>query len=65
MKCDFCSKKIKLISFDCKCIYKSLCSNCKFPESHNCQSISEIKEKEKTKIAHNNPFVISEKIIKI
>jgi|Laugresu1bdmlbsd_1035121.scaffolds.fasta_scaffold01599_3 hypothetical protein len=65
MKCDFCSKKIKVISFDCKCNYKMLCSNCKFPEIHKCLSIEDIKIKEKSKISNNNPIIVAEKIIRI
>jgi len=65
MKCDFCNKKIKLISFYCKCVYNNLCNNCKFPETHDCKSINDIKQKEKTIISNNNPIIVSEKIIKI
>lgn len=38
-RCDNCRKKVNLISFECKCNYKTLCNNCKLPEYHNCQSL--------------------------
>ena len=65
MKCDFCHKKVRLITFICKCEYKTLCTICKYPETHHCKVIDEIRENEKNKIKTNNPVISSEKIIKI
>ena len=65
MKCEFCSKKIKMISFDCKCAYKQLCTNCRYPETHQCKSIEEIKEEEKRMLKINNPVIVPQKLLKI
>ena len=65
MKCEHCNKKVKLISFSCKCMYKILCNNCKLPEIHFCVSIDEFKKEGKEVIKKNNPVVVSEKLIKI
>lgn len=34
--CANCKKKLKLLSFDCKC-HKKFCINCFVPESHKCE----------------------------
>ncbi len=64
-RCQHCNKKVKLITFSCKCSYKTLCINCKLPETHSCSSISEFKNEAKDIIKKNNPIIISEKLIKI
>lgn len=64
-RCDNCRKKVNLISFQCKCNYKTLCNNCKLPEYHNCQSLEEFKKDAKEIINKNNPVVVSDKLIKI
>lgn len=33
--CYFCSKKIGILSFECRCNY-SFCSKHRFPETHKC-----------------------------
>jgi len=64
-KCDHCKKKTSLLSFDCKCHYKILCTNCKLPEIHSCNRIDEFKKEAKELISKNNPIVISDKLINI
>jgi hypothetical protein len=64
-RCDHCKKKVSLLSFDCKCHYKILCTNCKLPEAHSCNRIDEFKKEAKELISKNNPIVISDKLIKI
>lgn len=64
-RCDNCKKKVSLISFECKCQFKILCSNCKMPEYHKCNSLEEFKKEAKEIINKNNPIVISDKLIKI
>lgn len=65
MKCDHCSKKVKLITFDCKCDYKTLCIKCKMPEDHSCKAIEEFQKEGKEYISKNNPIVVADKMIKI
>lgn len=36
LKCKNCNKKIKLFPFTCKC-ENNYCTNCRYPENHNCQ----------------------------
>jgi len=64
-RCDHCKKKVGLISFECRCAMKSLCTNCKLPETHLCKSLEEFKVEEKKIIQKNNPLVVSDKLIKI
>jgi len=64
-RCENCKKKVSLISFECKCNYKILCTNCKMPEFHACKSIAEFKKDAREILNKNNPVVISEKLIKI
>ena len=63
-KCSFCNKKLKLISFDCKCGGK-FCSNHRYMNSHNCNIINEKKNIYKEKIKKNNPEINPPKLIKI
>lgn len=59
--CENCNKKINgLITYKCKCNYTTLCSNCKFPESHNCNYnyVSEYKNK----LMIQNPLVKAQKL---
>lgn len=64
-RCENCKKKVSLISFECKCKYKILCTNCKMPELHSCISLNEFKKEAKELLNKNNPIVISDKLIKI
>ena len=64
-RCNNCKKKVPLISFECKCQFKTLCSNCKLPEYHSCKSIEEFKKEAREIITKNNPVIVSDKLIKI
>ena len=64
-RCENCKKKVNLMYFDCKCQYKTLCINCKLPETHSCQSIDKFKEEAKNTLKKNNPIIASDKLIKI
>ena len=58
--CDYCKKKVGIITFNCKCIYKNLCSKCRTPETHNCSF--DYKSEERAKLRKANPVVIASKI---
>jgi hypothetical protein len=64
-RCDNCNKKVSLISFECKCKLKTLCSKCKLPKYHSCKSLEEFKTEAKEIINKNNQVLISDKLIKI
>lgn len=64
-RCENCKKKVNIISFECKCKYKTLCTNCKMPELHSCQSLEEFKKEGKEILTKNNPIIVSDKLIKI
>ena len=61
-KCVQCMKKLKLISFDCKCGLKGLCTGCMNPCSHEC-SVNYL-SLHKDRLTKDNPVVIAEKMIK-
>ena len=63
-KCAFCKKKLSLINFDCKC-HKVFCATHRYPESHNCVCIEEIKKDQIEKLRKNNLSCVSEKINKL
>jgi hypothetical protein len=63
VKCNCCNKKVGLISFDCRCGLKILCSVCRHPDLHNCPVNYQVIHKED--IRKNNPVVIGDKIEKI
>tara|TARA_Y100001958_G_C21171863_1_gene503485 strand:+ start:743 stop:1042 length:300 start_codon:yes stop_codon:yes gene_type:complete len=60
-KCNFCKKKLGIISFTCKC-GKCFCQNHLNPHSHNCE-FDYINEK-KCKLIKENPKLTS-KFVKI
>lgn len=63
MKCEYCKKKVGVITFDCKCEYKTLCKNCFHPEKHSCKvNYHNLYKKE---LNDKNPVVIGEKMEKI
>ena len=63
MKCEYCKKKVGVITFDCKCQLKILCKNCFPPEIHQCKiNYHNLYKKELT---DKNPVVIGEKMEKI
>ena len=63
-KCTFCNKKIKLISYSCKC-QGQFCPNHRYTHPHNCPSLNKKKEECKNILKNNNPVVNHSKVIKI
>jgi len=63
--CEACKiKKISgLISFSCKCDYKILCQNCKYPENHSCKH--DFKKDGVIELDKKNPKIIGNKLEKI
>tara|TARA_R110002074_G_scaffold302662_2_gene473872 strand:- start:3094 stop:3288 length:195 start_codon:yes stop_codon:yes gene_type:complete len=57
--CFYCNKKIKLISFLCKC-NEIFCIKHKNPEDHNCKF--NYQEFGKKQIKEKNPLIINKKI---
>lgn len=64
-KCEACKiKKISgLFSFSCKCEYKILCANCRYPENHSCKF--DFKKESMNELIKQNPKIESIKLIKI
>ena len=63
-RCSFCNKKLKLISFSCKCEGK-FCSEHRYTHSHDCKNIIEKHKESKEILIKNNPLMIHSKVIKI
>jgi predicted nucleic acid binding AN1-type Zn finger protein len=63
-RCSFCNKKIKLISYSCKC-QGQFCAKHRYTYTHNCPSLNNIKEECKNILKNNNPVVNHSKVIKI
>ena len=59
-----CNKKLKLISFDCKC-GGSYCSEHRYTSSHNCPTLKDKKNKCREILKVNNPEINFSKVIKI
>ena len=59
-----CNKKLKLISFDCKCGGK-FCLEHRYTTSHNCPLLQQKKNKNKDNIKQNNPEIQFNKLVKI
>lgn len=57
--CDYCKKKVGIITFNCKCNHKNLCSKCRAPETHNCSF--DHKTEERFKLMKANPKIIASK----
>ena len=62
IKCKHCKKKLKLITFKCKCGY-TFCVNHQVPHIHNC-TFDYVKET-KDKLKKNNPKIKSSMETKI
>ena len=45
-RCSFCNKKLKLISYSCKCEGK-FCEKHRYTHTHNCKSLQKKKEDSK------------------
>ena len=63
-RCSFCNKKLKLISYSCKCEGK-FCQKHRYTHTHNCKSLEKKKEDAKKILKNNNPVVNHSKVIKI
>ena len=64
MRCSHCRKKLKLISYSCKCggVY---CPQHRYTHTHNCTHYEKIKNESKENIQKLNPKTEAEKVIKI
>lgn len=60
--CQECNKKIKLMSFSCKCGNK-YCMKHMSPIDHNC--VFNFKEEHKKKILKSNPVITPQKIVNL
>lgn len=59
--CNYCKKrKVALIPFSCKCLYKSLCNFCRLPEDHKCTF--DYKTEGKNILRENNPLIVNSKV---
>ena len=63
-RCSFCNKKLKLISYSCKCEGK-FCDKHRYTHTHNCTNILEKQNKCKEILKNNNPVINHIKVIKI
>lgn len=62
--CEHCNKKkVGVVPFECKCNYKSLCVNCRYPEQHGCSF--DFKKVWKDKLILTMVPIVHEKIIKL
>ena len=61
--CSFCNKKLKLISYSCKC-GGSFCPKHRYTHTHNCKSLNKKIEESKKILENNNP-VITKKMSQI
>lgn len=61
-RCISCRKKLKLISFDCQCGMKGLCTRCKDPSEHKCTA--NYQKLQQDILRKHNPVVIADKMVK-
>ena len=63
-KCSFCNKKLKIISYSCRC-EGQFCDKHRYTHTHDCQSLQKKIDESKELIKNNNPLMIHSKVIKI
>ena len=63
-RCSFCNKKLKLISYSCKCQGK-FCQKHRYTHTHNCKSLNKKINESKKILENNNPVINHSKVIKI
>ena len=63
-KCSFCNKKLKIISYSCKC-EGQFCDKHRYTHAHDCKSLQKKIDESKELIKNNNPLMIHSKVIKI
>ena len=63
-RCLFCNKKLKLISYSCKC-GGSFCTKHRYTHTHNCPSLDKKIEESKEILKNNNPIINHVKVDKI
>ncbi len=62
--CEYCKKKkVGIMPFSCKCDYKNLCTNCRFPDQHKCTF--DYKKEWREKLEKANPVVVKDKLERI
>jgi len=63
-KCSFCNKKLKIISYSCRC-EGQFCDKHRYTHTHDCKSLQKKIDESKELIKNNNPLMIHSKVIKI
>ena len=63
-RCSFCNKKLKLISYSCKCLGQ-FCPKHRYTHTHNCKNLNKKIEESKKILKNNNPQINHSKVIKI
>ena len=63
-KCTFCNKKLKIVSYSCKCSGQ-FCDKHRYTHTHNCPSLNNKKDECKKILENNNPVINHSKVIKI
>ncbi len=63
-RCLICNKKLKLISYSCKC-GGSFCPKHRYTYTHNCPSLNKKKEEYKEILKNDNPVIHHSKVVKI
>ena len=63
-KCSFCNKKLKLISYTCKCDGQ-FCDKHRYTHTHDCTSLDKKIQECKEILKNNNPVIEHSKVIKI
>ena len=63
-RCSFCNKKLKLISYSCKC-EGQFCDKHRYTHAHNCKSLEKKIEESKDILIKNNPVINHAKVVKI
>ena len=63
-RCSFCNKKLKLISYSCKC-QGQFCAKHHYTYTHNCKSLDKKINESKNILEYNNPVINYSKVINI
>ena len=63
-RCSFCNKKLKIISFSCKC-EGHFCPKHRYTHTHDCISLDKKIQESKEILKNNNPVINHIKVIKI
>ena len=56
-KCNYCNKKLKIITIKCSCCGNLYCLKHKYPDVHECKNINKLIENNKKKLIEENPLI--------